>query len=187
MFPFSIDNIVVKLMIVTAFIFRSFDYVFAATLFLLISDAIVLQFTQFFRSLAVQISKEGIMTNTSMLEWYRLKHTKLCSLVERVDAIFSPYVLIGLASGMFGLLAQVYVIYDFLKRGDMGVVTVLSYVYFCLLNLAQVLVILWCGSKVNVAVSDLSIYKHKCSDVTADNLFIVICITFCAKILRATI
>ncbi|OQV25564.1 hypothetical protein BV898_00502 [Hypsibius exemplaris] len=151
MFPFQVNNYAVKILIVVAFIFRSFDYVFTATLFLLLSDAIVLQFTLFYQDFADQISKDGVLSDGSLLEWHRLKHTKLCSLVKRVDAIFSPYVLLGLASGMFGILAQVYVIYDFLKKGDMNVITVLSYVYWSLLNLAQVLVILWCGSKVHVA------------------------------------
>ncbi|XP_055347433.1 uncharacterized protein LOC129594687 [Paramacrobiotus metropolitanus] len=149
--PFHPDNALIKTLIVVAMILRSFDYVFSGTLFLLISDALVLQFTQFYNDLAASISEDGTLLQPQRLEWHRLKHTRLCALVQRVDSIFSPYVLIGLVSGMFGVLAQVFVIYDFLKRGDMGVITVLSYVYWSLLNLIQVLVILWSGSKVNVA------------------------------------
>lgn len=154
--PFRPDNALVKALIVVAMVFRSFDYVFSATLFLLISDAVVLQFTQFYNDLSAQISDEGILQNPARLEWHRLKHTRLCALVQRVDSIFSPYVLIGLVSGMFGILTQVFVIYDFSKENKMGGITVMSYVYWSLLNLVQVLVILWSGSKVNVAVSNFA-------------------------------
>ncbi|GAV04482.1 hypothetical protein RvY_14752 [Ramazzottius varieornatus] len=151
MFPFLPENLVVKTLITAAFTVRSFDYVFSAVLFLMLSDALVLQFGQFFHNLAVEITAEGRLVDATVLEAHRLKHVKLCGLVKKVDEIFSLYVLVGLVSGMLGILAQVYVVYDFLRLGTMGTAAVLSYVYWSLLNMLQVLVILWCGSKVKIA------------------------------------
>jgi hypothetical protein len=87
---FSRDNSLVTAVIVIGHFFSSFIHIIPVILYMLIGLVIEGEFRRFNVDLASQITEDGRLQNGS-LEWFRLRHGKLCDFLELANKVLGLY------------------------------------------------------------------------------------------------
>jgi 7tm Chemosensory receptor len=149
---FDSNNIAVMVLQLIGGIFASLIFILPNYFFLLIGIVLTIDFRHLSHDLELSIDEEGSWVSNKSLEWFRIRHSSLCTLLELADGIFSPWILLNIGVGTLQVLASIFVIYA--RGGSSKTLTILTVSYWMLSYVLQIALALYTGVIVNEAVCE---------------------------------
>ncbi|XP_055331159.1 uncharacterized protein LOC129583397 [Paramacrobiotus metropolitanus] len=132
----------------------SFVYILPLMLFALLGDCVCAEFDSLYKHLQRHITSDGEIIHRSV-EWYRQAHEKLCVLIEMIDEIFAPVVLVGIFASVLEMFMLVFTVSDFLTHGRFTALIAFNEFFWFSFHFGQVCISTVIGIKVNRAAHSI--------------------------------
>jgi 7tm Chemosensory receptor len=158
---FGMDNIPVTILDVVGGMYSALVFIVPSYFFHMIGLALSINFRHLSHDLSLSIQNDGRMASSGKsIEWFRLRHSCLCNLVELADGIFSPWILLNIGCCTVQVLAGIFIIYAL--SDSFQLLTTLSASFWILIYFLQVILTLYTGAIVHVAVCTLPYPTRTC-------------------------
>jgi 7tm Chemosensory receptor len=128
----------------------SFIFILPNYFFLLVGMVLTIDFRHLSHDLELSIDEKGSWVSDKSLEWFRIRHSSLCSLLELADRIFSPWILLNIAFSTLQVLASIFAVYA--RAGSSQTLTLLTGTYWLVLYFLHITITLYTGALLNRVV-----------------------------------
>ncbi|OQV24977.1 hypothetical protein BV898_01186 [Hypsibius exemplaris] len=132
-------------------LFAALIFTVPSYFFLMNGVALAINFQHLSNDLRMSIRGEDGTLAVRSLEWFRLRHSQLCTLLEVADGIFAPWICLTLVCSTVQVLAAIF---GFYADSDVQVATAVSGVYWLLSYFFQMAVTLLTGAIVHEAAHE---------------------------------